>query len=48
LQGFIAAWQDAPELGTLHRLERDGSHAIAIELPMVNVADAIATDVEVR
>jgi len=48
LRGFIAAWQCLPDFGTLHRLERDKSEATAIELPLVNSADAIATDVEVR
>jgi AAA15 family ATPase/GTPase len=48
LRGFISAWQSSPDSGTLHRLERDKSHAVAVALPMANVADAVATDVEVR
>jgi hypothetical protein len=48
LRGFIEAWQSLPDFGTLHRLERDKSETKAIELPLVNSADAIATYVEVR
>jgi hypothetical protein len=48
LRGFTSAWQLSPDAGTLYRLERDKSQVKAIELPLRNVADAIATEIEVR
>lgn len=48
VRSFTSAWQAAPNAASVYRLERTQSSARATQLPMVNVSDALASEVEVR
>jgi hypothetical protein len=48
VNSFVKAWSDDPSLGTMYRLERTGSTVKASPLPLPNLRDALASNVEVR
>jgi AAA15 family ATPase/GTPase len=48
LRSFTAAWQNSPHAGSMYRIERANSSARISRLPMANVSDALASQVEVR
>ena len=48
LRGFTSAWRDSPDAGSMYRLERTTSDTRIAELPMINISDALASQVEVR
>ena len=48
LKSFVNAWSERPEMGSIYRLECSGDSTRAFPLPMVNVAGALASEIEVR
>lgn len=48
LKSFVNAWTERPELATMYRLERSRVSTRAFPLPMVNVAGALTSEIEVR
>jgi hypothetical protein len=48
LRSFTAAWRNSPDAGSMYRLERSNSSTRIVELPLINISDALASQVEVR
>jgi hypothetical protein len=48
LRSFASAWRNSPSAGSLYRLEKIDSSARILKLPMINISDALASQVEVR
>jgi predicted ATPase len=48
IQSFVRAWKGFPSQGSMYRIERTKGSARILGLPMTNVSDALASQVEVR
>jgi hypothetical protein len=48
LRSFTSAWRNSPDAGSMYRLERTESSTRISSLPMINISDALASQVEVR